>query len=88
MGWACSAYGGEEMNIEFWRGNLKEINQLECLGLNIRITLKFFPKMCKFRADFYLNNLTSKCGEDKKFCKGMSAEGPQIYSILQTMLII
>ena len=46
MGGACSTYGGEKMHTEFWRQNLREGNQSECLGLNVRITLNLISKMC------------------------------------------
>jgi hypothetical protein len=41
MGRACSTYGGEEMHIGFWRGNLREGDHLEDPDVDGRTILKW-----------------------------------------------
>jgi hypothetical protein len=45
MGGAYSMYGGgEEMHTGFWWGNVRESNQLEDIGIDGRIKLKWIFK--------------------------------------------
>jgi len=41
MGESCSTYGGRELFTRFWRGNLREREQLENPGVDGRIILKW-----------------------------------------------
>jgi hypothetical protein len=47
MGGAFSTYGGGEVHTGFWWGNLKESDQLEDLGIDLRIILKWILKLDK-----------------------------------------
>ena len=41
MGGVCSTYGGREVYIRFWQGNLRENDHLEDLGVDGRIMLRW-----------------------------------------------
>jgi hypothetical protein len=42
----------EELRLEFWRGNLKEIVHLEDLCINLKVLLKYiFKTGCKLGSD-------------------------------------
>jgi hypothetical protein len=41
MGWACSAYGGGEVYIGFWWGNLWERHHFEVPDIHVRIILRW-----------------------------------------------
>jgi hypothetical protein len=41
MGWGCGTYGGEEKCTQGWWGNLKGESQLENLGVDEFIQLKW-----------------------------------------------
>jgi hypothetical protein len=47
MGGAYSTCGGGEMHKGFWWGNLRERDQLEDLGIDLRIILKGILKLDK-----------------------------------------